>query len=109
MNILEASIVLVFFILTISAFYLFMNSVCYNAGKLFARKFFSILKSVVTGAAFAFLLFSAPISYLKFMVYGVCLGSIFHNIGDLFSLGSIPIFFPISVKGQMWYRPHLPF
>lgn len=108
-NISEFSVTIIFFILTISSFYLFMNSLCYNAGRFFLKKFFSTLKSVVSIAAFLFLFFKAPISYLKLMSYGVCVGSLFHNIGDLFSLGSIPIFFPIPIKKQMWYRPHLPF
>ena len=50
-------------------------------------------------------------SQLRYIGFSIGLGYFFHNFADLFSIGSIPIIFPIPAfwKGQMWWKPKLPF
>lgn len=109
MNFSGFSVILLLFILCVASFHLFLNTVCYKLGKIFARDFFSIAKMVLTIACAVYLGFTMPIEYIKFMSYGVCIGNLFHNIGDLFSLGSIPLLFPIPIKGEIWHKPYFPF
>ncbi len=54
---------------------------------------------------------------LRLVGVSIALGYLFHLVGDLFSKGSIPMFFPVPVpyklsapkKVQFWNKPRIPF
>lgn len=58
-----------------------------------------------------------PIEYIKLIGVSIALGYLFHIIGDMFSKGSSPLFFPIPVPAkltkikqlQFWKKPFVPF
>ncbi len=60
---------------------------------------------------YIFLLLNMPLSRLEFVGLSVGIGYLFHNLGDLFSLGSIPLIWPIPAfwKKQWWWKPYMPF
>lgn len=52
--------------------------------------------------------FSSTEHTLKLLMYCVCLGYLFHLIGDMFADGGIPALFPISgIWGKFWQRVKL--
>lgn len=109
MNNSAALIAILFFFLSCCSIYLFINFICYYGGKIISWKVFNVIKIVLSLACFVFLGSRVSLGYLKFISYAVCIGSMFHNIGDLFSLGSVPVFFPVPIKKQLWLKPKLPF
>lgn len=97
------------FMLVICSLYLFYNQIFYNLGKLFMKRLWNTMRTICILLSTVYIGYKMPISFLKFIGFALALGCLFHIIGDLFSLGSIPIIFPIPFKKKFWWKPYLPF
>lgn len=49
--------------------------------------------------------FNLTLNELRYIGITIGLGYMFHIIGDLFSQGSVPIIWPIPIKGQAYWKP----
>lgn len=97
-------------ILIISSFYLMLTKLYYNIGKIRPlKKLTRFLQPLTIFIFAAYVIFKGTPLFILKVFSAVCLGWLFHIIGDLFSLGSVPLFFPIKVKGVFWYKPWFPF
>jgi membrane-bound metal-dependent hydrolase YbcI (DUF457 family) len=82
--------------------------ITYKIGRIIARKAMNVIKTLSTLAIFFFIMVKAPESVIRFLGAGIYIGALFHCVGDAFSLGSIPFVYPIPVKKQAYWRPHIP-
>lgn len=68
----------------------------------------SLISLVLMVLSMAVSLFVSSEYNLKMLGYCVCLGYLFHLIGDLFADSGIPLLFPLTgVFGKFWMRIHL--
>lgn len=86
----------------------------YVGSSLLLGKIFKLLPVRIKGSTVAtllslvlilFMLFAATEAQLKLYAYCICLGYLFHLIGDMFADGGIPALFPITgIFGKFWMR-----
>lgn len=64
------------------------------------RKFTFIPALLLTG-----FMLSLPVSNIRGLVICISFGALLHVLEDFITQGSIPIAFPIPIKGQLWAKP----
>lgn len=96
------------YVIVSCSFILFLSKLGYNLSK-FIKNGARIVTKIISTGFFIYLIFAGHKNFMLQMCQAVCLGTLFHNIGDLFSKGSIPLIFPIPIKGQFWFKPRFPF
>ena len=111
---LPASVYVIIFIGAISVYLgssIFFYKILNLIGKQRHTQFFSYIFMIIA----LWNMWKMPFSQLKLIGIAVSLGYLFHIIGDVFTKGSAPLFFPIPTpvktkKGigfRMWWKPYL--
>lgn len=77
--------------------------------KLFRQQFISNTVSLIITSVFTFYVCTLSLTDIKMIGITVVIGYSSHLIGDLFTRGSIPLLWPIPIKGEVYHRPRLFF
>ena len=113
----EYSILILIFFTGVSI-YLGASMLIYKILKLFKKqKYTQFICLAIMIGCISYILLVATNEQIKLIGASIAFGYFFHIIGDLFSKGSSPIFFPIPVpyklskitKVQFWKKPNIPF
>lgn len=94
--------------------YLGSSMFFYKLLGVFHRQSMTQIFNLVLMFAFLFIGYSMPFSRLKLIGTAICLGYMFHILGDLVTKGSAPILFPIpffnktskGLKMILWWKPY---
>lgn len=76
--------------------------------RVFKNQFLSDMVSIALSAPLAFWVSEMSYNDIKHVSATVLVGYSSHLIGDLFTRGSIPLLYPIPVRGEAYYRPNFP-
>ena len=87
------------------------NGLTWRIFKIVPNQFVKRFGPIFAQLIMIYCVISMSMTDLKYITLSVGIGYLFHNLGDLFSLGSIPIIWPIPAfwLGKWWWKPHLPF
>lgn len=96
----------------LSSIYLGIGIITFRLFKAFPKTLKIILPKVMIVATFG-LLFMFSLSELRYVGVSIALGYLFHLVGDVFSKGSIAVFWPIPIairkngkfNWHWWWRP----
>lgn len=96
--------------MVVMSFMLASSKLFYNIGRVLFKKAMKYIDMVLVIAFAVFIFFKGTPEYVFQLCTGVALGVLFHIIpGDICSKGSVPLFFPVPIKKQFWFKPKLPF
>lgn len=77
--------------------------------KLFRRQFASDATASIIAVFFTYTIMSMSYTSIRMIGITVVIGYSSHLIGDLFTRGSIPLLWPIPIKGEAYRRPNFFF
>lgn len=76
--------------------------------KVFKKQIISDILIIIMTIPLVIKIASMPYENIKMFSYIIVFGYGTHLLGDLFTRGSIPLFYPIPIKGEAYFRPNFP-
>ena len=105
--ILQNIIVLVYVLFAFLNERLFISTILYYPfKKIFKRQNISDLVCFLLSLVPLYFIINLSYNKIKYIGISIGIGYLTHLIGDLFTKGSIPLFYPLPIKGQAYWRPN---
>lgn len=110
--------VMIYIIVFLAAICVYLGAAMlfYKALSIFHQENKTQFLNIVCTAVSIYMMYNMDFDRIKMLGYAVSFGYLVHVISDLFSQGSIPLFFPLPMpvsfknwKLQIWKKPRIPF